>query len=103
MTASVDDVRRLALDLPGVSERYSWGQPAWFTGTLLARMWDDDTLTVKAEPDEREAMLAGDPDRFFTTAHHDGTNLVLVRLAAIGLDELAELVEESWRIAGGRR
>lgn len=102
MAVSVDDVRRLATALPGVSERLSWQQPAWFARTLLARMWDDETLTVKAEPDEREAMLAGDPGTFFTTAHHDGTNLVLVRLAAIEPDELAELIEESWRIAGGR-
>lgn len=103
MAASVDDVRRLATGLPGVSERLSWQQPAWFARTLLARMWDDETLTVKAEPGEREAMLAGDPGTFFSTPHHDGSNLVLVRLSAVGLDELGELVEESWRIAGGRR
>ena len=47
---------------------------------------------------EREAMLQGNPDVFFTTPHYDGYPAVLVRLPAVGLDELRELVTESWRL-----
>ena len=42
------DVRRLCMALPGVTERSSWGQPAWFTRTLFARMWEEGVLTVIA-------------------------------------------------------
>lgn len=42
-----DDVSRICLALPGVTERLSWGRPAWFARTLMARMWDEGVLTVK--------------------------------------------------------
>ena len=45
--ASEADVRRLCLALPGVTERVSWNQPAWFARTLMARIWEPDVLTVK--------------------------------------------------------
>lgn len=96
-----DDVRRTALALPGVVERPSWGQPAWFAATLMARMWEEGVLTVKTG--EREALAGTDPQAYFWTAHHERSPLlVLVRLDRIDLTELGELLEESHRIAGGR-
>ena len=96
------DVRRMCLALPGVSERSSWGQPAWFAKTLMARIWEEGVLTVKT--DEREALAGTEPDTFFWTPHHDRSpQLVLIRLDRIGTEELAELLEESYRLAGGRR
>lgn len=95
------DVRRLCLALPGVTERSSWGQPAWFAGTLMARLWEDGVLTVKTH--EREAMAAHDPETFYWTDHHARwPELVLVRLDRVDPDELAELVEESHRIASSK-
>lgn len=94
-----DDVRRLCLALPGVSERMSWGQPAWFARTLMARMWDDGVLTVKTE--ERDVLAGSQPDTFYWTPHHDRSPLlVLVRLDRIGETELVELLEDSYRLAG---
>lgn len=95
-----DDVRRLCLALPGVTERLSWGRPAWFARTLVARMWDDDVLTVKTL--ERDELAASDPDTFFWTRHHDRSPLlVLVRLERVDVDELDELLRDSHRIANG--
>lgn len=100
--ATAMDVRRMCLALPGVSERSSWGQPAWFAKTLMARIWEEGVLTVKT--DEREALAGTEPDTFFWTPHHDRSpQLVLIRLDRIGTEELAELLEESYRLAGGRR
>jgi hypothetical protein len=94
-----DDVRRICLALPGVTERESWGQPAWFARTLMARMWEDGVVTVKT--DEREALAASDPDTYFWTPHHERSpRLVLVRLQRTGDAELAELLRESYRLAG---
>ena len=91
----------MCLALPGVSERSSWGQPAWFAKTLMARIWEDGVLTVKT--DEREALAGTEPDTYFWTPHHERSpQLVLVRLDRIGTDELGELLDESYRLAGGR-
>lgn len=97
--ATEDDVRRICLSLPRVTERVSWSAPAWFARTLMARIWADGVLTVKT--DEREALAGTDPKTFFWTPHHERSpKLVLVRLDNVNVDELAELLEESYRIAG---
>lgn len=99
--ATEADVRRVCLALPGVTERSSWGQPAWFAKALMARIWEAGVLTVKT--DEREALAGTDPEAFFWTPHHERSpQLVLVRLDRIGIDELGELLQESYRLAGGR-
>ncbi len=96
-----DDVRRLCLALPGVTERLSWGRPTWFAGkTLMARMWEDGVLTVKSQ--ERDVLHGSAPETFFWTDHHERSPLlVLVRLERVALDELDELLRESYRLAGG--
>jgi hypothetical protein len=99
--ATIEDVRAICLALPRVSERQSWGQPAWFAKTLMARMWEDGVLTVKTG--EREALAASDPDTYFWTPHHEPSpQLVLVRLDRVADDELDELLRDSYRLAGGR-
>ncbi len=97
--ATEDDVRRICLSMPGVTERPSWGQPAWFARTLMARMWEDGVVTVKTE--ERDALAGTDPETYFWTPHHNRSpQLVLVLLARVASDELDELLHESHRIAG---
>lgn len=98
--ATEADVRKVCLGLAGVTERPSWGQPAWFAKTLMARMWEDGVLTVKT--DERDALAAMEPDTYFWTPHHERSpQLLLIRLERIDVDELDELLQESHRIAGG--
>jgi hypothetical protein len=100
--AGEEDVRRICLALPGVTERPSWNQPAWFARTLMARIWEDGVLTVKTG--EREALAGTDPGTYFWTPHHERSpQLVLVRLDRIDVEELAELLEESYLLAGGRK
>jgi hypothetical protein len=100
LMATEDDVRNAALALPGVTERLSWGQPAWFAKSLLARIWEPGVLTVKTG--EREALAGTDPETYFWTPHHERSpQLVLVRLDRIDGKLLAELLEDSYRLAGG--
>ena len=101
-----DDVRRVALSLPGVYEQESYGgRPSWRT---KARMFtwirdDPEALVVWVESvAEKEGLLASEPDTFFTTPHYDGQPIVLVRLDAVDADEAAELVTESWRLRAPR-
>ncbi|WP_139004671.1 MmcQ/YjbR family DNA-binding protein [Arthrobacter crystallopoietes] len=96
---TLDDVRRICLSFRGVTERLSWGNPAWFARTLMARIWEDGVLTVKTR--ERDALAGTSPDIFFWTPHHERSpELVLVRLGRISAEELAELLDDSYRIAG---
>ena len=52
---------------------------------------------------EREALLQGQPDMFFTTPHYDGYPYVLVRLEEVDVVELGELIEEAWRVFAAKR
>ena len=59
---------------------------------------DPDALVVwVADLDDKEALLAADPDVFFTTPHYDGHPIVLVRLDQVDRGEAAELIIDSWR------
>jgi hypothetical protein len=65
----------------------------------MARIWKPGVLTLKTG--EREALAASEPLTFFWTPHHHRSpQLVLVRLDRVDADELAELLRESYRIAG---
>jgi hypothetical protein len=46
---------------------------------------------------EKEALIASEPGRLFTTSHYDGHPSILVRLSSVDLRELTELVTDAWR------
>jgi hypothetical protein len=95
-----DDVRRLALALPATSEKPSYGTPGFrVKDRLFARIREEgDVLVVWTGPGEKEALIEAEPDKFFSTPHYDGQEMVLARFGAIELDELEELLTESWRL-----
>ncbi len=65
---------------------------------------DPDALVMRvADMGEREALLQGQPEMFFTTPHYDGYPYVLVRLEKADPVELAELIEEAWRVRAPKR
>lgn len=96
-----DDVRRIALALPATTEKPSYGTPGFrVKDKLFARIKEEpDVLAVwVADEHEKTAVIAAEPDKFFTTPHYDGHPMVLVRLPAIDEAELAELLTESFRL-----
>ncbi len=104
--ADESDVRELALALPETTEKPSYGTPGFrVKDRLFARMHDlPDTLVVwVADMAEKEALLATAPDTYFETPHYDGYPMVLVHLATIELEELGEVITESWRARAPRR
>jgi hypothetical protein len=46
---------------------------------------------------EKQALLESDSEKFFTEPHYNGYPAVLVRLAAVDVDELRELLTDAWR------
>jgi hypothetical protein len=105
--ATEDDVRRIALALPETIERPWFGSPGFRVkdkGFLRIRSEAEGGLVVFVEDlGEKEALLASDPDKFFTTPHYDGHPTVLVNLPAIDVDELTELIVDSWRLKAPAR
>jgi hypothetical protein len=101
-----DEIRAHALSLPGVEEATSYGTPAFrVRKRLIARVHEDgESLVVKVDPQEREALLATQPDVFFITAHYlYETSWILARMAEADAAELRELVTEAWRRLAPRR
>jgi hypothetical protein len=101
--ASESDVRELALALPDTIEKSSYGTPGFrVRDKLFARIREAGVLLVWCESlEEKDFLLEGDPEKFFTTPHYDGHPSVLVRLETVDREELAELLAESARIRGG--
>jgi hypothetical protein len=108
--ADADDVRRLALALPGVVEidsdgfdfrvankGFVWSYPERRPGKPRLIRIDIAVLYVGDEA-EKQALLLGEPEVFFTTPGYDGWPLVMLRLAEVDAGRLAELVTDAWRM-----
>ena len=96
----------LGLRLPEVEESTWFGTPSLkVRGKGFCRLrTNPDALVVRVlDLADAEALLLGRPDVFFTTPHYDGWPYVLVRLEAVSLEQLAELVEDGWRIQAPKR
>jgi hypothetical protein len=118
--ADWEDVRRIALALPESAEVSSRGNASWRVrqkGFVWERPLRDSDIRALGEsaPEgpilgvrvehlgAKEALLADDPDVFFTTPHFDGYPAVLVQLERIALDELEELIVEAWLCRAPKR
>ena len=90
------------MSLPETTEETWYGTPAYKVkgkGFLRFRTESDGGLVVfVSSPDEAVALLESSSKKFFTTPHYEGHATVLVRLEAIGVRELLDLVTESWRM-----
>ena len=112
--ATWDDVGRVCAALPGTSESTNReGHRQWRVGDKMfvwerpLRRSDLEALGPDA-PDgpilgarvehlgAKEAVLAGDPEVFFTTPHFDGYPAVLARLDRIAPEDLEEVIVEAW-------
>jgi hypothetical protein len=112
--ATWDDVRAIALGLPETFERqgrdglrdwrvkdkgFVWERPLRQSdlAALGASAPDGPILGARvSDVGAKEALIADDPDVYFTTPHFDGYPAILVRLDRIGLPELEELIIEAW-------
>ena len=121
--ATLKDVQRIALSLPdtesspnghgfSVRNKDKLKGFAWVWQERLApkkpRVPNTSVIAVRV-PNlaHKDAMLAAEPDKFFTEPHYNGYPAVLVRLGAVRVAELRSLLEDAWRCqapkATGRR
>jgi len=108
--ADADDVRRLARALPHVVEvpsagfdfrvggkGFVWSYPEREPGKPRVIRTDIAVLFVGDE-DEKQALLLGEPECFFTAPGYREEALVMLRLEQVGVERLTELVTDAWRM-----
>jgi hypothetical protein len=116
--ADQEDVRRLALALPGTSEaadRFAFavrgnGKARAFAWVWLervaprrARVPNPEVVALRVtDLEDKELLLAAHAGALFTEPHYDGYPAVLVRLPATGVDALEALITEAWRCQAPR-
>jgi hypothetical protein len=76
---------------------FIWSYPERRPGQRRVIRTDIAVLFVGDEA-EKQALLPGEPEVFFTTRAYDGWPLVMLRLAQVDAERLAELVTDAWRM-----
>jgi hypothetical protein len=100
---TLDTVRKLALELPGVEESTMFGAPAFkIGGKLIAcvpthRSAEPGSLVVRVDFDQRAELLAAAPDTYYMKDHYQDYAGVLVRLARVEPDALRDLLRGALR------
>ena len=108
--AHADDVRRLALGLAHVEEidsrgfdfrvggkGFVWSYPERNEGGSRVIRTDVAVLYVGDEA-EKQALLLGEPEVFFTAPGYDGWAVVMCRLEQVDVRRLRELITDAWRM-----
>jgi len=105
MAVDTAKLKQIFLALPEVREGITHGTLSFYLGkTFFGRMQEDGTtFALKMDFDDRDMLIAIEPEIFFTNNHFRGYAYVLVRLPAIDAERLAPLVEKSWRHTAPKR
>jgi hypothetical protein len=89
---------------PGVEEGSSWGTPALkVRKKLIVRLREPGILVLICSLMEKEFLMQSNPSVYFETDHYKGYGAVLVRLDAVDMEELADLIEKTWRSLAGSK
>jgi len=98
-----DAVRAIGRTLPDVEESTMYRAPALkIRGKLLACMAshksaEPNTLVVRLAFEDRDALIADDPQTYYLKPHYEGYPSVLVRLPLISHEALRDLLQSAWR------
>jgi hypothetical protein len=105
-TAGFARVRKMGLALPGTVESVSWGSPSLkLRGRMYAvmashRSAEPGTLVVILPIEQRDEIIAADPETYYLTDHYLDYPSLLVRLKRVRDDALRDLLLAAWRLAG---
>jgi hypothetical protein len=95
----------LSLNLPGVEETTTWGEPALKAHGKLWVWWSpsEDAPVFKVSLEEREILLEAAPGEFFVTPHYRPHALILVRPGALDLAWARANLMRVWRHQAPKR
>ena len=95
----MDEVRAVAATLPRSSEAFVRGRVKFRIGRIvwLAFSRDGETMGFAFPKEWRQALVEAEPEKFALPSEHDMRyHWAHVDLAALGEDEMRELVEDAW-------
>lgn len=111
--ADLNDLQRIALSLPETSQEegrigfsvLNKGKPKGFAWAWMERIDpkkpkvpNPDVIAIRVRNTlEKEMLIDAQPTKFFTEPHYNGFPAILVRLAAVEVDELESLLINAWR------
>jgi hypothetical protein len=106
-----DRVRKIGASLPDVEAATAWGAPAlkvrgkMFVCMATNKAAEPDTLVVRMDFAQRDALVEEDPATYYLKEHYVGYPCVLVRLSRVHPDALRDLVQTAYRFvqASGRK
>ena len=111
---TLGDVARIASDLPEVTQGERHGNRTWsvvgkafawerpFSKADIRRFGEEPVpdgpiLAVRVDDlVEKEAVLAGEPEAFFTIPHFDGYPAILIQLRKVSRSALREAIIDGW-------
>jgi hypothetical protein len=103
---TADDVRRVALSLPRTEEALVRDRVKFRVGRIvyIAISPDETSMGFGFPKEERAALIAAEPEKFFMPVRSDERyHWVQVRLAAIDEAEMRELVVDAWTMVVPKR
>jgi hypothetical protein len=103
---TVDDIRRLTSTLPRSEEHLIRDRVKFRVGQIVyvAISRDETTMGCGFPKEEREAMIAAEPDKFFMPRVSDQRfNWIEVYMSALTEEEMRELILDAWRMAVPKR
>ena len=87
-----------SVNWPGVEESLSWGTSALKCNKkLICRIREPGVLVLICDMDDKQFLMASQPDIYFETDHYKGYPAVLIRLLEIDPADLEERLEKTWR------
>jgi hypothetical protein len=103
---TVEDVRRVALTLPRTSEHLIRDRVKFRVKQIVyvAFSRDETTMGFGFPKEERDALIAAEPEKFFPPSRADERfNWVQAWMAALDEDGMRELVVDAWRMCVPKR
>jgi hypothetical protein len=97
--------RGLALSFPEAEEKETWGHPTFRVRDrmFMAMAADGRTVSVKATREAQAALVGSEPETFSVPAYVGRHGWVGIVLDRVDPEELAELVEDAWRMTAPKR
>jgi predicted DNA-binding protein (MmcQ/YjbR family) len=106
--AALDRLREICLAFPEAIERETWGEATFRVRDKIFAMAGDNSgrlaMSCKAPPGAQSVLVGSDPERFYVPPYVGSKGWIGVRLdGAVDWEELADLVEDSYRMTAPKR
>jgi hypothetical protein len=103
------DVRRIASGLDGVEEATAYGafclkvRKKMIACVAINKDAEPNSLMIRMPIDQRDELIAEQPDIYYLKPHYEPYPCVLVRLSKVHRDALEDLLTGAWRRASAEK